>query len=406
MKILFADAISETSLAPLVSGGHEVVVNAALTAEDLGDHLDGVHVLVVRSTRVTDRALADNAQLGLVVRAGAGTDNIDRAAASSRGIYVCNVPGRNAVAVAELTMGLLLAIDRHIADGVADLREGRWRKGHYGTAEGIMGRSMAVVGLGEIGLSVAERAKAFGMQVSALRRDGRSSEIQARIRGIGIRLVDDLPTLVADADVVSLHVPKASSTSHLVDEALLARMKDEAILLNTSRGDVIDGEALLQALDTKNLRAGLDVWPDEPSGSEGAFISALARHPRVVGSHHIGASTEQAQQSIAEGTVAVIEAYTRGQILNCVNLAEDAVGTSCLTIRHLDRVGVLAQVFGTLRRHGLNVQQMQNQIFSGGVAAVATVYLDGEPDDTMVPELLDIDEVLAVAAVTIEGNGS
>ena len=113
------------------------------------------------------------------------------------------------------------------------------------------------------------------------------------------------------------------------------------------------------------------MWPTEPGQSQSPFSSELARHPNVVGTHHIGASTDQAQRSIAQGTLEVIEAYLQGEVLNCVNLDENAVGRSCLTIRHLDRVGVLAQVFEALRRNGLNVQQMQNQIFSGADAAVA-----------------------------------
>lgn len=404
MRILFADAISDDHLGPLRRDGHEVIAMPSLKPEDLGDHLDGVDVLVVRSTKVTSATIEAANQLGLIVRAGAGTDNIDSATASSRGVYVCNVPGRNAVAVAELTIGLLLAIDRRVPDNVIDLRAGVWNKGRYSSAVGIMGRSLAIVGVGDIGLAVAERAKAFGMSVSALRRDDRSSDIQARIRSIGIKLVDDQAALLANADVVSLHVPKAPGTTNMVDESFLAQMKDGAIVLNTSRGDVIDGNALLRALDTKNLRAGLDVWPDEPSQKAGSFDSELARHPHVVGTHHIGASTEQAQDSIAEGTLEVIDAYLRGRIVNCVNLDQDAVGSSCLTIRHLDRVGVLAQVFEALRNHGLNVQQMQNQIFSGAEAAVATVYLDGQLDNGIVDDLMAIDEVLAVVSVLVDGD--
>lgn len=126
MKILFADSVQEGRLAALRDQGHEVVVDPSITADDLGSHLTGVEVLVVRSTKVNAAAIEAADQLGLIVRAGAGTDNIDTVVASQGGVYVCNVPGRNAVAVAELTMGLLLAIDRRIADNVADLRERRW----------------------------------------------------------------------------------------------------------------------------------------------------------------------------------------------------------------------------------------------------------------------------------------
>ena len=403
MKILIADAISEQRLDGLRDQGHDVVVEPALTTGDLPDHLDGVEVLVVRSTRVDAAAIEAAAGLGLIVRAGAGTDNIDTTAASARGIYVCNVPGRNAVAVAELTMGLLLAIDRNIADNVADLRNEVWNKGRYSKANGILGSTLAIVGLGDIGLAVAERAKAFGMPVAALRREGRPPEVQARIRSIGIRLVATTDELLADADVVSIHVPKAADTAGLVDREFLAKLRPGAILLNTSRADVVDEEALLDALDAGHLKAGLDVWPSEPAGKDGPFCSRLGRHPNVVGTHHIGASTAQAQDSVAEGTVAVIEAYTQGQVIDCVNLDRDAVGTSCVTVRHLDQVGVLAQVFAVLKANGLNVQQVQNQIFSGAAAAVATVHIDGSVTDDVVAQLHAIPEVLGAAAVPVDG---
>jgi D-3-phosphoglycerate dehydrogenase len=404
MKLLFADAISDTQLDALRHQGHEVAVDPSLRTEDLPGRIEDAEVLVVRSTKVDEATIGAATNLSLIVRAGAGTDNIDTVAASGRGIYVCNVPGRNAVAVAELTMGLLLAVDRRIVDNTVDLRSEVWNKGLYSQADGILGSTMAIVGLGGIGLAVAERAKAFGMQVIAQRRDHRPAETQARIRAIGIRLVDTLDELLAEADVVSLHVPRTAETIGLVDHDFLARMQPGSILLNTSRADVIDEEALLEALETRQLRVGLDVWPSEPAGKGGTFASELARHPRVIGTHHIGASTNQAQESVAEGTVGVIDAYARGQVINCVNLDTNATGTSCLTVRHLDKVGVLAQVFQVLRTSGLNVQQVQNQIFTGAAAAVATVHVDGPTSDALLDQLTTIPEVLAAAFITANGS--
>ncbi|MCP3990622.1 MAG: hydroxyacid dehydrogenase [Actinomycetia bacterium] len=404
MKILFADAISEPRLDVLRKQGHEIIVEPSLRTKDLPSRISGIETLVVRSTKVDEALIASADSLGLIVRAGAGTDNIDTSAASARGVFVCNVPGRNAVAVAELTMGLLLAIDRRIVDNAADLRAGVWNKGLYSKANGILGSTIAIIGVGDIGLAVAERAKAFGMSVTAQRRDNRSPEVQARIRTIGIRLVDNVDELLADADVVSLHVPKAADTTGMVDRTFLAKMRPGSILLNTSRANVIEEAALLEAIDAKQLRVGLDVWPSEPSAKDGAFSSQLGQHPLVIGTHHIGASTAQAQDSVAEGTVAVIDAYARGHVINCVNLDRDAVGTSCLTVRHLDQVGVLAQVFQVLRTNGFNVQQVQNQIFTGAAAAVATVYVDGQATDALLEQMNGIPEVLAAASVTVDGT--
>lgn len=399
MKILFADAIDPCGPDRLTQLGHDCQVEPSLAADTLPQAMAGVDILVVRSTKVTAETIAAADQLGLIVRAGAGTDNIDREAASGRGVFVCNVPGRNAIAVAELTMGLLLAIDRRIPDNVGELRNGTWNKSEYAAADGLYGKRLAVIGLGDIGLAVAERARAFGLSVSAVKRANRPASVQAAIRAVGIRLVDSTEELLQDADVVSLHVPKAADTVGMVDRDFLASLKPGAILLNTSRGEVVDGAALLEALDRGQLRAGLDVWPDEPSGGTGSFESALARHPRVVGTHHIGASTDQAQRSVSEGAAQAIEAYLSGDPTDCVNLRSEPSGSSCLTIRHLDRVGVLAQVFGVLRTGGINVQQMRNQVFEGGQAAVASINVSPDPDSTIVESLEAIEEVLAVDIV-------
>lgn len=396
MRILYADSIDESGVADLDKAGHECVFQPKLTADTLPDAVAGFDVLVVRSTKVTEATIAAADQLGLIVRAGAGTDNVDKSAASGRGIFVCNVPGRNAIAVAELTVGLLLAVDRRIADNTADLRAGTWNKSLYTVADGLHGKRLGIVGLGDIGLAVAERAKAFGLSVTAVRKPNRSQRVQAAIRSIGIRMVDDLDTLLGESDIVSIHVPKAASTTGLVNAEFLSKLPDGAILLNTSRGDVVDEQALLAAMDAGAVRAGLDVFQNEPGSGAGTFESTLASHPSVVGTHHIGASTTQAQRSVANGTSDVIKAYIAGEPINCVNLRLEPEGTSCLTIRHLDRVGVLANIFAVLRANGLNVQQMQNQVFSGGDAAVASINVSAVPSATVTDAIQQIEEVLNV----------
>ncbi len=396
MRILFADAVDEGRVATLESAGHVCRLEPSLTAETLPEAIGDAEALVVRSTKVTAATIEAGTHLGIVVRAGAGTDNVDKDAASAAGVYVCNVPGRNAIAVAELTMGLLLAIDRHIADGVADLRAGQWDKGRYIEADGLAGKTMSIVGLGDIGLAVAERAKAFGLSLQALRKDGRSESVLARIRAIGIRLVDDEATLLAGADIVSIHVPKSESTTGLVNADFLAKLPDRAIVLNTSRGDVVDEPALIAALDQRGMRAGLDVYANEPSSSQAPFQSALAAHPSVVGSHHIGASTTQAQESVADGTIEVLVAFDAGRVINCVNLVSEATGTACLSVRHLDRIGVLAKVLEVLSTEGHNVEQMQNQLFTGGVSAVATINIEGLATDELLRKLDAIEEVIGV----------
>ncbi len=389
----------------LTALGHDVVMQPELTADELPARIAGFDGLVVRSTKVTGAVFDAADRLVLVIRAGAGTNTIDTDAASRRAVYVCNVPGRNAAAVAELTMGLLLAVDRRIPDNVADLRDGRWDKQRYSKAEGLLGSTIGIIGLGSIGFLVAERAAAFGMEVQAITKPGRSEQSLARAEQIGITWCDSLEELVASSDVVSIHVPSGEDTRHLVDQEFLARMRPGAILLNTSRGDVVDESALLAALDAGRVRAGLDVFDDEPGSGQATWDSPLARHPQVVATHHIGASTSQAQRAIAAGVTEIVQAFTAGEARHCVNLDPDRLGSLTISVRHLDRVGVLAQILDVLRRAGLNVQHMVNRVFRGGEAAVASIDVEGEASEELLASLRGIDHVLGVSVVTIDGDG-
>jgi D-3-phosphoglycerate dehydrogenase len=404
MRILFADAVDPSTVEALVGQGHACETRPELTAEDLPGAVGGSQVLVVRSSNVTAATIQAADALELIVRAGAGTNTIDVEAASQVGIYVTNVPGRNAIAVAELTMGLLLAIDRRIAENVADLRAGVWNKSDYGKADGLFGRSIGIVGLGDIGLAVAERAAAFGLRVRAVRKD-RAHEVEERIRAMGIELVGSLEELIQTSDIVTIHVPAAPETEGMIDAALLGRMREGAILLNTSRGNVVDEDALLDAIETRDLRVGLDVYPDEPGSGRAEWSSKLAQHPNVVGTHHIGASTQQAQKAVADGVVEIIEAFVRGEVLNCVNLAPTRLGTHTLHVRHFDRVGVLAGVFDILRRRDLNVEQMENRVFEGRNAAVAWIDVVGEVGPDLLEALEDLPDVIHVSAIPVAGRG-
>ena len=320
MKILFADKFQQAYLGDLKAQGHDCDLQPDLSAEDLPAHVAGAEVLIVRSTKISRATIEAADRLKLIIRAGAGTNTIDKEAAAEKNIPVCNVPGKNAVAVAELAFGLLLAIDRNIPDNVIELRQGQWNKKKYSKAEGIMGRHIGIVGLGGIGLALAERAAAFGMHVHVVRKTGRDEETTRRLQAIGVQEQDDLQQLVSHCDVVSFHVPATADTKGMINAELLGHFQTGAILLNTSRGEIVDESALIQAMDGKGIRAGLDVYNDEPGAAQGEFDSALARHPNVYGTHHIGASTEQAQNAIAAEVVRMLEEFGRGNVLHCVNL--------------------------------------------------------------------------------------
>lgn len=321
MKILFADKFPEHALDQLKDLGHSWDYRPNLTADELPDAIAGHDALVVRSTRVEGPVIEAADALKLVIRAGAGTNTIDKEAAAAANVRVCNVPGRNALAVAELTMALLLAVDRNIPDNVADLRAGRWNKKKYSVARGLYGRNIGIVGLGAIGLAVADRAAAFGMHVHVIGKPGRPEETVRRLAAIDAEEVGTLDELATRCDVLSFHVPASPETRGIVNGGLLDRMAPGTIVLNTARGDIIDEAALISAMDAKGIRAGLDVYQDEPAGGEGEFNSALGKHPNVYGTHHIGASTTQAQDAVAEGVVEIIDAFGQGRVLHCVNLA-------------------------------------------------------------------------------------
>ena len=396
MRILFADGLSDAAIRRLRAGGDECVLNASLTAENLPQHIDGYDVLVVRSTRVTAATIESGRHLGLVVRAGAGTNTIDCRRAAELAVFVCNVPGRNAVAVAELTIGLMFATDRHIASSTADLRAGVWNKRAYSRARGLYGTTLGVIGMGAIGLEVAQRAAACGLRVVTEDKPRRHTVIK-RMGDIGVAVLPDRDAVLAASDIVSLHVPGGADTAGMVDAGFLSKMKPDAVLINTSRGEVVDERALLGALDSTDMRAGLDVFADEPTSGTGPVDSALARHPRVTVTHHIGASTNQAQEAVADGTVEVIEEYRNGSVINCVNLESTPHRTATLSVRHYDRVGVLASVLQELRRRSVNVANMSNRIFAGSQAAVATIDTFGALDDGLLDDIRSLPDVIHVS---------
>lgn len=395
MRILFADAFPEQQLTKLRALGYVCELRPELTEDTLAEAVSGFDVLIVRSTLVARDALAAS-DLRLVIRAGAGFNTIDISGASERGIYVCNVPGMNAVAVAELAVGLLLAIDRNIPDNVADLRAGRWDKARYQKAEGLLGRRVGVVGVGAVGIEFAERASAFGTEIHTLESGTRLREIDARLEAMGATYHGDLETLAATCDVLSFHVPAHAATEGLVGASLLRHVRPGAVILNTSRGDIVDEAALLEAIESKQLRVGLDVYRDEPGSARAEFASALARHPNVYGTHHIGASTGQAQRAIADEVVEMLVGFEAGEVRNAVNL-DPPRGSSTLVVRHDNRVGVLADVLRALRSAGINVEQMENRIFSGGNAAAATIQISGTLDARLRSEIDALDQVIGIS---------
>lgn len=404
MRVLVADKFPERELTRLRKRGHDVRYEPDLTSDDLARSLADSEILVVRSTEVSGEAIEADTRLGLIVRAGAGTNTIDVETASARSVYVVNIPGKNSVAVAELTMGLILSLDRRIPDNVAELRRDNWRKSEFAKGRGLLGRRLGIIGLGSIGLEVAERARAFGMKIAGIEKPDRGPKRTQKLEELGVKLYPDLESLLPECDVVTLHVPSNSDTRGLVDRRFLDLMKDGAFLINTSRGDVVVAEDLLTVLDQKELHVALDVYPDEPAEGTAEYDSELAKHPRVYGTHHIGASTEQAQEAIARQVIKVIDRYCEGAILNAVNLAEPSAHTTVIGIRHVDQVGVLSAVFSVLRGADINVEHMENHIFHGAHGAKAVMHVHGDFSEVVRKQLEDLDAVFDVSVLREEGS--
>jgi D-3-phosphoglycerate dehydrogenase len=392
MKVLIADKFEQSGRDGLRAAGCEVSFQPDVKDESLIEAIrrEQPDVLVVRGTKVTEPML-DAGAIKLVVRAGAGYNTIDVAAASRRGIYVSNCPGKNSVAVAELALALILALDRRIADNVIQLRAGQWNKKEFSKARGLYGRTLGLVGTGQIGQEVITRARGFGMPVIAWSR----SLTDERAAELGIERRDSPIDVARDADIVSVHVALNPQTRGMINAEFFGAMRDGAYFINTARGEVVDQNALVAAMREKNLRVGLDVYADEPTSATGEFTDEIANEPNLYGTHHIGASTDQAQEAIAAETVRIVRTFKEtGRVPNVVNLAARTPATHTLVVRHRDRPGVLAHVLDGIRAAGINVQEMENIIFEGAQAAVARINLEAAPPAETLAKLREGEDII------------
>jgi D-3-phosphoglycerate dehydrogenase len=383
MRVLIADKFEQSGRDGLQAIGCDVAYHPDLKDEALTEEIrrQNPDVLVVRGTKVTDPMLAAG-QIKLVVRAGAGFNTIDVASASRRGIYVSNCPGKNSIAVAELAFALILALDRRIADNVIAIRRGEWNKQEFSKSRGLFGRTLGLVGVGRIGVEMIPRARAFGMSVIAWSR----SLTPERAGELGVEYKATPAEVARDADIVSVHVALNPDTKRFLGADFFAAMREGAYFINTARGEVVDQTALIEAMKSRGIRAGLDVYAAEPTSATAEFSDQIAKEANLYGTHHIGASTDQAQEAIAAETVRIVREFKEtGNVPNVVNLAQQTPATYRLVVRHLDRPGVLASVLDAIKSEHINVQEMENIVFEGAEAAVARINVDNAPSR----ELLD-----------------
>lgn len=402
MNILVADKLPEKALDDLRVFDPALNYNPDLKDEPLLVAIKEHHpeILIVRSTKVNAGHLEGSPVLSLVIRGGAGVNTIDVDKASELGVFVANCPGKNSVAVAELAFAHILSMDRHVVACSKDLEQGIWNKKKYSKAKGILGKTLGLIGLGKIALEMIPRAKSFGLQVIAWSRSLTPEKAEA----LGVEFAADPVELAGKSDIISIHVALTDETKNLIDENVLSALPDGAKIVNTSRGGIIDEEALEKAIVGKKLCVALDVFNNEPSSATGEFQPGIFTLENVQGTHHIGASTEQAQNAVANEIVNIISSYKNlGLVPNCVNLCAKTPASCLLIVRHRDEVGVLAGILDELRQAMINVQEMENIVFSGAKAACAKIQLDKKPENTLLEKIKDSSEhILAISLTELE----
>ncbi|MCS6805369.1 MAG: phosphoglycerate dehydrogenase [Acidobacteriota bacterium] len=311
MKVLITDRFVQQGIDVLLKAGLVVDVKLGLTEHELRECISCYDGLIIRSaTRVTEAVIRLADRLKVIGRAGAGVDNIDVAAATQRGILVMNTPGGNSVSVAEHTLGLMLALVRQLVEANQSMKGGRWEKGRF-TGRELRAKVLGLIGLGKVGQEVARRARSLGMKIMAY--DPFISERLAQ--DLDVQLVS-LDELFQCSDIISLHATLNEQTRAIINRQSLQRMKDGVLIINCSRGELVDEEALLEGIKTgKVYGAGLDVFVGEPSP-----MRELVEHPRVIATPHIAASTQEAQEQVCIDIAEQVRDYLlTGQIRNAVN---------------------------------------------------------------------------------------
>lgn len=399
MNVYLADKLPDEAISTLEKMGIEVTNNPGASKSDLDRGLENANALIVRSTVVSKSCIQNSPNLSLIVRAGAGVNNIDIEAASNLGIYVANCPGKNAIAVAELTMGLILNLDRYISDNVSDFREGNWNKATYSKADGIYGKVLGVVGIGMIGEEVIKRAHAFGMPIVAWSR----SLTPEKAEKLGVARKNSIAEVASSCDVLTVHLALNADTKGIISKEILSKLKDGAYFINTSRAAIVNEEALFEELKSGRIRAGLDVFGREPEFKKGEFSTNFQELDNVYITHHIGASTQQAQLAVAYDAVDIIRGYAKeGHVRNWLNRCDHTDAPWQLVVRHFDKPGVIANVMNELKQANINAQELTNVIFEGKQTACCTIQVDAEPSDEIMKSIRTRqDEVISASLIQI-----
>ena len=302
MKVAICDPIDKKAIEELKALNVEIYDFSDLPKEELPEKLEDKEIIIVRSaTKVKGKLLDALKNAKLIIRGGVGLDNIDLEGAKAKGIKVVNTPEASSISVAELAIGFMFALSRHIVRGTVGLREGKWEKKQLKGTE-LFGKTLGIIGMGRIGREVAKRAKCLGMNVIATRHVREIPEELAR--------TVSYDELYKEADFISIHIPLTEETRHMISKEAFEKMKDGVVIINCSRGGVVDEKALLEALKNGKVKgAALDVFEVEPP-----VDNELLKLDNVIGTPHIGASTKEAQARIGVAIVEKIKGFLEGNI--------------------------------------------------------------------------------------------
>jgi D-3-phosphoglycerate dehydrogenase len=393
LPILVVDPIAQNGIDALKQHT-DVDVRLGLTRDQLLDIVGDYDGLVVRSeTKVTAEIVAAGTKLQVIGRAGVGVDNIDVDAATARGIVVVNSPSGNTIAVAEHTLGLIIAAARNITLAAGALREGRWERAKFMGVE-IRGKTLGIVGLGRIGTEVSRRAQSFEMRI--LGHDPYVSEEHAS--RIGARLAD-LPTILAESDFLTIHTPATVQTEGLIGKKELAAMKPTAWIVNCARGGIVDEAALLEALDAGTIGgAALDVFSKEPAGD-----NPLVRHPKVVATPHLAASTQEAQINVAvevaDQMIAVLEGRPAPSAVNAPPISAESARVLAPFSRVAQTLGNLATQLTAGQLRGVEIT------YSGEIADHDTAALKASVVRGLLATVSEEPVTLVNAAIVARNRG-
>ncbi len=390
MKILVACELPESALESLRSLASELVYQPHAAGPELREHLADVGVLIVGNNRVSPETVARGKALQMIVRAGAGPGEIAVEEASAQGVFVTHCRDQHAAAVAELTFGLILALDRRIVDNTLALREGRWNRTELGAARGLAGRTLGILGFGTVGRLVARRARVFEMRVLVW-----SPTLAAEAHSEpDVELCNWPRELARQSDVVTVQATD-EERELLVDAEFLKNLPAGALLVHVGHPGAVDEAALADAVQQGRLRAALDVFSTEPASDVARFRSRLCELPGVICTQHIGPLTEQARQAVAGEVVRIVRGFlVSGEVTNCLNVCERSSATWQLVLRLRDHIGVLASILDAVRADGINAQEISSRMFTGAKAGWCTIALTERPSTEALDAIRALPDVL------------